>query len=178
MYVIQTLKWSFSKLDHLYQNHWLLDWNMNWLKHPLQAQYIRPSRDGVQEPAFWTTPCWCSYNHCLEQLFLGLSVLTWLSSQCNLGGNQEILIGGSVQFIRSVVSDSLWRHESQHARPPCPSPTPRIYPNSCPFSGWCHQPSHPLSSPSPPAPNPSQHQGLFQWVNSLHEVAKVLEFQL
>ena len=40
------------------------------------------------------------------------------------------------------------------------------------------QPSHPLSSPSPPAPNPSQHRSLFQWVNSLHEVAKVLEFQL
>ena len=40
------------------------------------------------------------------------------------------------------------------------------------------QPSHRLSSPSPPAPNPSQHQSLFQWVNSLHEVAKVLEFQL
>ena len=39
-------------------------------------------------------------------------------------------------------------------------------------------PSHPLLSPSPPAPNPSQHQGLFQWVNFLHEVAKVLEFQL
>ena len=40
------------------------------------------------------------------------------------------------------------------------------------------QPSHPLSSPSPPAPNPSQHEGLFQWVNSSHKVAKVLEFQL
>ena len=40
------------------------------------------------------------------------------------------------------------------------------------------QPSHPLSSPSPPAPNSSQHRSLFQWVNSLHEVAKVLEFQL
>ena len=40
------------------------------------------------------------------------------------------------------------------------------------------QPSHPLSSPSPPAPNPSQHQSLFQWVNSSNEVAKVLEFQL
>ena len=40
------------------------------------------------------------------------------------------------------------------------------------------QPFHPLSSPSPPALNPSQHQGLFQWVNSSHEVAKVLEFQL
>ena len=40
------------------------------------------------------------------------------------------------------------------------------------------QPCHPLSSPSPPAPNPSQYQSLFQWVNSSHEVAKVLEFQL
>ena len=40
------------------------------------------------------------------------------------------------------------------------------------------QPSHPLSFPFPPAPNPSQYQGLFQWVNSSHEVAKVLEFQL
>ena len=40
------------------------------------------------------------------------------------------------------------------------------------------QPSHPLAPPSPPAPNPSQHQSLFQWVNSSHEVAKILEFQL
>ena len=44
--------------------------------------------------------------------------------------------------------------------------------------GDATQPSHPLSSPSPPAPNPSQHQSLFQWVRSSHEVAKVLEFQL
>ena len=44
--------------------------------------------------------------------------------------------------------------------------------------GYAFQPSHPLSSPSPPVPNPFQHQGLFQWVNSSHEVAKVLEFQL
>ena len=44
--------------------------------------------------------------------------------------------------------------------------------------GDANQPSHPLSSPSPPAPNLSQHQSLFQWVDSLHEVAKVLEFQL
>ena len=44
----------------------------------------------------------------------------------------------SVQFIHSVVSDSLQPHESQHARPPCPSPTPRIHPNSCPSSRWCH----------------------------------------
>ena len=42
------------------------------------------------------------------------------------------------QFSRSVMSDSLRPHESQHARPPCPSPTPGIYPNSCPLSRWCH----------------------------------------
>jgi len=42
------------------------------------------------------------------------------------------------QFSRSVVSDSLQPHEPQHARPPCPPPTPRVYPNSCPLSQWCH----------------------------------------
>ena len=44
----------------------------------------------------------------------------------------------SVQFSRSVVSDSLRPHESQHTRSPCPSPTPRVYPNSCPLSRFCH----------------------------------------
>ena len=44
----------------------------------------------------------------------------------------------SVQFSRSVVSDSLWPHEPQHARPPCPSPTPGVYSNSWPLSRWCH----------------------------------------
>ena len=44
----------------------------------------------------------------------------------------------SVQFSHSVVSDSLQPHESQHARPPCPSPTPGVHSNSCPSSLWCH----------------------------------------
>ena len=44
----------------------------------------------------------------------------------------------SVQFSHSVVSDSLWPHKLQHARPPCPSPTPRVHPNSCPSSRWCY----------------------------------------
>ena len=44
----------------------------------------------------------------------------------------------SVQFSRSVMSNSLQPHESQHARPPCPSPTPGTYSNSCPSSWWCH----------------------------------------
>ena len=50
----------------------------------------------------------------------------------------------SVQFSPSVVSDSLWPRESQHARPPCPSPTPGVYSYSCPLSRWCH----PALSPS------------------------------
>ena len=44
----------------------------------------------------------------------------------------------SVQFSRSVVSDSLWSHESQHSRPPCPSPSPGVHSNSRPSSRWCH----------------------------------------
>ena len=44
----------------------------------------------------------------------------------------------SVQFSHSVVSNSLWPHELQHARPPCPSPTPRVHLNSRPSSRWCH----------------------------------------
>ena len=59
------------------------------------------------------------------------------------------------QFSHSVMSDSLWPHGPWHVRPPCLSPTPRVYSNSCPSSQW----SHPLSSPSPLAPSPAQHQG-------------------
>jgi len=50
----------------------------------------------------------------------------------------------SVQFSQSVVSDSLWPHEPQNSRPPCPSPTPRVHQNPCPSSRWCH----PTISPS------------------------------
>ena len=86
----------------------------------------------------------------------------------------------SDQISSSVVSDSLRFHESQHARPPCPSPTPGVHPDSRPSSQWCHPAisSSVVSSPSPPAPNPSQHQSLFQWFNFSHDEAKVLEFQL
>ena len=84
----------------------------------------------------------------------------------------------SVQFSCSVMSDSLRPHESQHARSPCPLSTPGVYTTLVHRVGDAIQASHSLSSPSPPAPNPSQHQSLFQWVNSSHHVAKVLEFQL
>ena len=84
----------------------------------------------------------------------------------------------SVQFSCSVMSDSLWPHALQQAKLPFPSPTP----GAC--SAHVHrvsdaiQPSYPLSSPSPPAFDLSQHQGLFKWVSSSHQEAKDLELQL
>ena len=81
-------------------------------------------------------------------------------------------------FSRSVVSDSLWPHGLQHSRLPCPSPSPGFCSNSRPLSRWCHPTiSSSVALFSPPALNFSQHQGLFQQVDSLHQVAKVLEFQ-
>ena len=52
--------------------------------------------------------------------------------------NKVTKLGDLVQFSHSVVSDSLWPHESQHTRPPCPSSTPGVYPKPCPSSRWCH----------------------------------------
>ena len=74
----------------------------------------------------------------------------------------------SVQFSLSVVSDSLRPHELQHSRPPCPSPTLEFTQTHIHWVSDAIQPSHPLSSPSLPAPNPSQHQSflmsqLFAW---------------
>ena len=75
----------------------------------------------AHSPNYWTakhnSPCWYTFYI----LYLVYFLYTW-----------------SVQFSRSVVSDSLRPHELQHARAPCPSPTPGVYPNSCPLSQWCH----------------------------------------
>ena len=76
------------------------------------------------------------------------------------------------------MSDSLQPHGLKHARTPCPSPTPRVYLNSCPLSRWCHPTISSSVVPFLSHLNLSQHQGLFWWVSSSHQVAKVLEFQL
>ena len=84
----------------------------------------------------------------------------------------------SVQFSRSVMSDSLWPHELQHARPPCPSPIPGVHPNLCPLCWWYHPTVSssvvPFSSSTQsfPASGSSQMSQLFA------SVAKILEFQL
>ena len=67
------------------------------------------------------------YNCCFQWFFFIIS-------------NSQYIwyLRSSVQFSCSVLSDPLRRHGPQHTRPPCPSPTPGIYPNSCPLSWWCH----------------------------------------
>ena len=76
--------------------------------------------------------------HFLPTKFIKRSFECWATSTkqlLNAGGGHQF---SSVQFSCSVMSDSLRPHESQHARPSCPSPTPRAYSNSCPSSRWCH----------------------------------------
>ena len=72
------------------------------------------------------------YN-CLQRIYLWI----WFWWYLKLG-NYLLKVKVSVQFSCSVVSNSLRSHESQHARPPCPSPTPRVHSNSCPSSRWHH----------------------------------------
>ena len=85
-----------------------------------------------------------------------------------------------VQFSRSVMSNSLWPHGLQYSTPgfPVHHQLPELSQTHCHRVGDAIQPSHPLSSPSPSAFTLSQPQGLSQWVSSLHQVAKVLEFHL
>ena len=76
----------------------------------------------------------CSSSSFIFQL-LQLHSAFWLLTNFS---KTSIINFSSVQFSRSVVSDLLRPHELQHARPPCPSPTPGVHPNPCPSSRWCH----------------------------------------
>ena len=85
----------------------------------------------------------------------------------------------SAQFSSVAQSfDFLWPHVLQHSWPPYPSPTPGTCSNSCPLSWWCHLTTSSSFAPFSSCPQSFQHQGLFQWVNSSHQVAKVLDLQL
>ena len=72
--------------------------------------------------------------HFIDTYCNNVSFSSFMEKNCQI----HIFIWHSVQFSHSVVSDSLRPHELQLARPPCPSPTPRVHPNPCPLSRWCH----------------------------------------
>ena len=88
---------------------------------------------------------WVSYTQhiygscfCIHSVSLGLLVGTFNPFTFKVIINMYVLQFNLVQFSHSVMSDSLWPHESQHARPPCPSPTPGVHSKSRPSSRWCH----------------------------------------
>ena len=82
----------------------------------------------------------------------------------------------SVQFSRSVMSDSLRPHGLQYTSPPCPSPTPRVYSDSCPLSRWCHPTISSSVVPFSSCLQSFPASGSFQWVSSSHQVAKYWSF--
>ena len=93
--------------------------------------YLQPSALGDRIVAIADTPI-------QKNLLVYLGYIR--NGQCSFSKVKSIIkyLLTSGQFSCSVVSDSLWPHEPQHTRPPCPSPTPRVYPNSCPLSWWYH----------------------------------------
>ena len=107
------------------------------------------------------------FNFLLKYNFRKMSKSKWLcrttlSEFCFQMLRKESLDISSVQFSCSVVSDSLQPHESQHARPPCPSPTSWVHPNPCPSSQWCHPTISSFVVPFSPCPQSFPASGFFQ----------------
>ena len=115
--------------------------------------------------------------YCLSWLLSPVvsKLVSFLQTNQRLGSSRSGygMTESTVQFSRSVMSDSLRPHGLQHTRPPCLSPTP-LTQTHVHWVSDAIQPAHHLSSPSPPALNLSQHQGLFKWVSTSHQVAKVI----
>ena len=113
------------------------------------------------------------------------AVLAWLKEarirQIVLANNLDPASKGKSELVSSVTQSCPTPCDPMNCSTPgipVHHQIPEFTQTPVHWVGDAIQPSHPLSSPSPPAPNPSQHQSLFQWINSSHEVAKVLEFQL
>ena len=102
---------------------WILD---SWATLPSESRCLRGESDPTEGPL-------CSYQATGSS---SDTLIHWKGVWRSKYTFREW--GNWVQFSRSVVSDSLQPREPQHARPPCPSPTPGVYPNLCPSSRWCH----------------------------------------
>ena len=90
----------------------------------------------------------------------------------------QVVVHSSLLFNCQIMSYSLQPHGLQHGRLPCPSPSPRVCPNLCPLNQWCHLIISSSVVPFSFCLQSVPHQGLFQWVDALPQLAKVLELQL
>ena len=122
------------------------------------------------------TVLWTAYSSIFTSFYYAVWSFLIILSEFFVYLGTSLWLG--VQFSCSAVSDSLQPHGLQHARPPCPSPTPRACSNSCPSSWWCH-PS--ISSSVIPFSSCLQSfpaSGSFPMSQSSHQVAKILKFHL
>ena len=180
-----SLKSSLCFYQQMLQQSELVHRVFTFHKMPLPPPFIHPlllipirspsntdSPDGMDFPWKLSKKKLCPLTHLLTHVCL--DYLPFCTSLLACSSISSVSSVQSLSRVRLFATPGL-----QHARPPCPSPTPRVYSNSCPLSRWCHPNiSSSVLSPSPPAFNLSQHQGLFRWVSSSHQVAKILEFQL
>ena len=127
---------------------------------------------------FLLIPSWCLFLGGLSW-YSGAQVLCFTVLRViHLNNEDVVYVQWNIQFSRSVVSDSLWPNGRQYAGLPFRYQHLEFTQTHVHRVGDAIQPSHPLSSPAPPTFNLCQHQGLFQWVGSSHQVVKVLELQL
>ena len=114
---------------------------------------------------------------CKSQITTNFKVNGWWPQKRTLVTFLKIWFS-SVEFSRSVMSNSLGPHELQHARPPCPSPTPRVYSNSCPLSRWCHPTISSFVIPFSSCLKSFPASGSFQMSQLFVSDGQILEFQL
>ena len=140
-----------------------------WNRSPVQVQCMRQGPQG-----------WCTGMTLRDRMerevgvgFRMRNTCTPMADSCQCMAKTHSVQFSSVTQSCPILCDPM----DCSTPPPCPSPAPRVYSRHVRWVSDAIQPSHPRSSPSPPSTNPSQHQSLFQWVDSSHEVAKVLEFQ-
>ena len=127
---------------------------------PLRALFWSLNQSVVPCPVL-ADASWPAYSFLRKQVRWSRSPISWRIFHSLLWSTQWKAFS-SIQFSHSVLSNSLRPHEPQHARPPCPSPTPRVYPNSCPLSWWCHPTILSSVDPFSPCPQSFQTSGSFQ----------------
>ena len=137
----------------------------SWIE-PLQCVKDASKKQSLVFICFFDVTLWSLY------------VITLCNTVHWLHLHYKLIQFSSVQFSRSVVSNSLRPHESQHARAPCPSPSPGVHSNSHPSSRWCHPAISSSVVPFSSCPQSLPSIRVFSNESTLHEVAKVLEFQL
>ena len=144
------------------------------LKYSISVLYVAKAQCLLSGVQAWVFPLTCCVIRTSCSSSLGFMCKVFISYSRHLSWG----LGSSVHFSRSVVSNSLRPHGLQHARPPCPSPTPRVYSNSCPSSRWCHPTISSSVGPFSSRPQSFLASGSFHMSQFFESGGQILEFQL